>query len=44
MESEDRLTGALVDRYRIEREIGSGGISLTAWERRPAFDFPEASP
>ena len=27
MESMDRLTGALADRYRIEREIGSGGMA-----------------
>ena len=44
MESADRLTGALVYRYRIEREIGSGGISLTARERSPTFDIPEARP
>ena len=28
-----RLTAALTDRYRIERELGAGGMALTA-ERR----------
>jgi hypothetical protein len=27
MEDQERLTEALADRYRIEREIGSGGMA-----------------
>ena len=27
MEDQERLTKALVDRYRIEREIGTGGMA-----------------
>jgi hypothetical protein len=28
---DDRLRGALADRYQIERELGAGGMATASW-------------
>ena len=38
MEEHDRLTKALADRYRIEREIGSGGTAMDYLAHNPKYD------
>ena len=40
----ERLTASLADRYRIEREIGAGGMGLElAAESRGSADVAEAT-